>query len=305
MLAGKISGKTVELGLVPIGGIGLTICCFLLDWCSESLTAILIIVPLLGMFGGIYIVPIDSYIQVDSPNRHRGQIVATANFFGFFGALLASGMIYLISDVLQIEADKGFTLCGFLTGAMLLVITWVIYHHFARYMAMIIAKLHFRITVTGSELLPTKKPSIFICHHTAWNDTLLLLGSQRSPIRFFSESVHSHSRVIKWLYSLLKIVSAPSIELIDDNEEKLNQIKASLRIGVSVCLLIDPEVQGEALQKIKTNLHGLLVGSPYKVVMVELHKGEKTPRSSIFERLLEKVRIPATVEYVPYSVSPR
>lgn len=298
-IAGKISGKSIELGLVPIAGVGMTIGCFLLDAWSDHLSLIIPLVIMLGAFGGIYLIPLDAYIQVASPNKHRGQIVATANFFGFLGVLFASGTLYFISEVLVLPADKGFTFFGFLTAAMVVLITWTIYHHFTRYLGMLFAKLHFRMTVTGKEAVPTDKPSVFVCHHTAWNDTLLLLGSQRTPVRFFSEHMHDHSPMIKRIYKLLRIVSIPSIEFIENDKEKVHQIYDSLRRGVSVCMFVDPSVQGEDLERIQFNLKQILTGTPFKVLHVELHKGEKVPRTDRFQELLQKVRVPATIEFAP------
>ncbi|SCA63604.1 Uncharacterized protein SCG7086_AX_00050 [Chlamydiales bacterium SCGC AG-110-P3] len=296
-VAGKISGKSIELGLVPIAGAGMTIGCFLLDAWSDHLFLIIPLIVALGACGGMYIVPLDAYIQVASPNKHRGQIVATANFFGFLGVLFASGILYFISEILVLPADKGFTFLGFLTIGMVVIVTWTIYHHFTRYLGMLFAKLHFRMTVTGTEMVPLDKPSVFICHHTAWNDTLLLLGSQRTPVRFFSEHMYDHSPMIKRLYKLLRIVSIPSIEFIEDDQKKVHQIYDSLRRGVSVCMFVDTSVRGEDLERISFNLKQMLTGTPYNVLHVELHKGEKITRSSRFQQLLQKVRVPATIRF--------
>ena len=85
ILAGKISGNTVELGLVPLAGIGVAISCFLLDYFSSDLYYVIPFVVLVGAFGGMYQIPLDSYVQVASPNKFRGQIVAATNFLSFTG----------------------------------------------------------------------------------------------------------------------------------------------------------------------------------------------------------------------------
>lgn len=297
MMAGKISGRSIELGLVPLGGIGMAIGSIGMDLFSNHPWAIIVLIPCMGIAGGIYLVPLDSYIQFASPNRHRGQIAATTNFFGFFGVLLSSAALFFISDVLGLSADKGFAIFGVFTAIMVVVAIWAIYHHFTRYLGMLLAKLHYRMTITGNESIPHDKPSIFVCHHTAWNDTLLLLGSQRTPVRFFTEKVLDHSPFVKWLYSLLKIVSIPSIELIEDSAERMKQIRSSLRRGVSICLFVDPSIDAASMKRVLEQLHQLREGTPYKVVNVELHKGEKLARTDRFRQLIEKIRVPATIEF--------
>ncbi|MCB1136375.1 MAG: MFS transporter, partial [Chlamydiia bacterium] len=68
VLAGKLSGRFVELGLVPFAGIGIILCYFGIDYYSESLSAAIILTLLVGVFGGIFVIPFDTFIQVTSPN---------------------------------------------------------------------------------------------------------------------------------------------------------------------------------------------------------------------------------------------
>jgi len=297
IIAGKVSGNTVELGLVPLAGGGMVIGFFLLDAWATHLSMIIPLIIMTGMLGGIYLIPLDSYIQVNAPSRHRGQIVATANFYGFLGVLLASGTLYLFNDLLGLPADKGFTFFGYITLIALIAITSVIYHHLTRLLGAILAHLHFSMKVNGDDLLTADKPSLFICRHTAWNDTLLLLGSQRSPVRFFTESLQDHSPFLKKLYRLLKIVLIPSIELIDDDSERMEQINTSLRRGVSVCLLVNPSVADDYMERLKDNFQNMLRGTPFGVIMVELKKEEGRIHSSFFTKLLRKLRVPATVTF--------
>ena len=118
IIAGKISGKTVELGIVPLAAFGVAISCFMLDIFSTSLLPVIPLVMILGLFGGMYQIPMDSYIQVASPSKNRGQIVAATNFVSFLGVLAASGLVYFVTEVFGLNADKGFTIVG---GMALLV----------------------------------------------------------------------------------------------------------------------------------------------------------------------------------------
>src|SRR5204862_2751931 len=52
LIAGKISGRIVELGLVPLGALGISICAFLLDIFSPHLLMVIPIVTALGISGG-------------------------------------------------------------------------------------------------------------------------------------------------------------------------------------------------------------------------------------------------------------
>jgi acyl-[acyl-carrier-protein]-phospholipid O-acyltransferase/long-chain-fatty-acid--[acyl-carrier-protein] ligase len=90
VLAGKLSGTTVELGFVPLAGVGMTIACFLLDAVGHHLYLVLPTLIFTGLVGGMFLVPLDTYAQVASPNHMRGEVVATTNFIGFCGVLCSA-----------------------------------------------------------------------------------------------------------------------------------------------------------------------------------------------------------------------
>ena len=154
ILAGKISGKVAELGLVPLASIGVAVCCYLLDFFSHSLFAGNSFGAFLGLFGGIYQIPLDSHVQTSSPKQSRGQIVAATNFMSFFGVLCASGFLYLLSEVLHVSPDKGFAFMGTFTLFVTAIVGFQFFDYLARFFCMILSKLHFRTTFHGTEHIP-------------------------------------------------------------------------------------------------------------------------------------------------------
>lgn len=301
ILAGKISGKTVELGLVPLAGIGVVISCYLLDLFSDQLFVVVPLVVVLGLFGGIYQIPLDSYIQITSPNTSRGQIVAATNFLSFFGVLCASGLLFLVTEVFGLKADKGFTIVGSLTLIVTAVIGFQFFDYLTRFIAMILSKLHFKTKFEGTENIPGDTPSIFVCTHTAWNDTLLLLGAQRRRMRFFihQEMDHQH-RWIKRLYHMLRVVFIPTIEPLEDNAACINAIKNSLKKGISVCIFVENENLVEEIDKLKQSYSFQEIhdetGIP-SIIPVVIEKGEKQSQSAFLTRMLNKFRVPAAVSF--------
>ncbi len=185
-LAGRLSGKSVEFGLVPIGGIGMALSCFLIDYYSESLPHILIIIYMVGFFGGMYLVPLDSYIQVASPKTHRGQVVATTNFFGFLGVLGSAGAIYINSEVLQLEPDKGFTFVGILTVIIVISISISMSGYIVRFFSFLFSYVFFPASLKGKDGVPIDRPSIFIVPQIFWPWAAVLLASQRRRVRLLT-----------------------------------------------------------------------------------------------------------------------
>jgi len=134
VIAGKISGKTVELGLVPVAAGMMAVCLFLMHFYSDSFYSIVILTAVIGLFGGLFDIPLESYIQYKSPANVRGHIVAATKFMSSFGVLCASGLIYLLSNVLHLNASEGFYILGFIIVIATIVYGYLYREHLMRYM---------------------------------------------------------------------------------------------------------------------------------------------------------------------------
>jgi len=294
LIAGKISGSSVELGLVPVAGIGICICCYLLDFLSNELFLVLPTILLLGVLGGIYVVPLDSYIQLRSPDKHRGQVIAATNFLSFLGVLLASLLLYLTSEVFGFDADKGFTIVGTITMLVSIVIMFQFFDYSSRFVGMVLSRLHFRTTLSGEENIPDA-PAIYLCTHTAWNDTLILLGAQRHRMRFFVEKEQEHKTWVKRLYKMLRVVNIPSIEPLENDQQCMEKIEETISRGVSVCIFVDnPDICSEWDKLMKSYS---FQGINASIIPVSIEKGSKEKEPKLFKRLLNKVHVPASISF--------
>lgn len=117
-LAGRLSKKFIELGVVPLAALGIALCCFSLDISSANLPCVIALMLVIGLFGGLYVVPVDTFIQVGSFQLSRAENIAAANFLGFVGVLGASGLLVFNDKVLKMSPAGGFSLFGGLTLLM-------------------------------------------------------------------------------------------------------------------------------------------------------------------------------------------
>lgn len=298
LLAGKISGKIVELGLVPFGALGIAVCAFMLNIFSDQFWVVVPLVTLLGVFGGLYEIPLDSYVQVVSPKKMRGQMVAATNFLSFVGVLFASSLIYLNSEVFHIQADQGFTVVGFLTLGVMVAFSIQFFDYLTRFVASILSKLHFRTLFRGKENIPDC-PAVYVCTHTAWNDTLLLLGSQRRRMRFFIEREQDHSRLLGRLYRLLRVVFIHDVKPLEQNQECLSAILATLKKGISVCIFIQNWDVDSEIEKLyqSSPFNQIIEEANYPIIPVRIEKGVKHPRFECLQRFFKKYRVPASIAF--------
>jgi MFS family permease len=100
-LAGWLSGRKIELGLVPLGGIGMisaaAIAAVTLHWVPALVACIVVI----GFFTGFYLVPLYSLLQHRAPKSSKGDAVAVSNFINVTGAIAASLLFFVLVSAFQ------------------------------------------------------------------------------------------------------------------------------------------------------------------------------------------------------------
>jgi len=105
MLAGRLSGNKVELGLVPLGSILMAVFSVLLYSARGSYNWSAAMLGLLGASSGLFIVPLNAYLQQRSEAREKGRLIATNNFYNTVGLLIASATLWLMHDKLHVSHE--------------------------------------------------------------------------------------------------------------------------------------------------------------------------------------------------------
>ncbi len=169
MLSGRVSKDTVEPGITCIAGFFLGILFLLLFLFSTSLVAVVILLLLLGIAGGFYVVPCDSFLQVYSPNEKRGQIIAASNFLSFVGVLLAAVYLYIVGQEFGLSAASGFGILGILCLVVNLVMIGRLSSSFFPFFANRILK-KFR----KAHLFSSVPNGVLVLRSNSWLDAILL-----------------------------------------------------------------------------------------------------------------------------------
>jgi len=95
-LVGFLSGGKVELGMVPIGALGMIAATLIAACALDHLTALVVCITLIGFFTGFYIVPLFTLLQHRAPKTSKGDAIATSNFINVTGAIISSMMFFLL-----------------------------------------------------------------------------------------------------------------------------------------------------------------------------------------------------------------
>lgn len=107
-LAGYLSGGKVELGLVPIGCLGMIAALVLAGVAIELIAVLVLALVVIGFFSGFYMVPLYTLLQHRAPKTSKGDLIATSNFINVTGAITATllfGLLVLLSRVTGITPE--------------------------------------------------------------------------------------------------------------------------------------------------------------------------------------------------------
>lgn len=142
LLCERLSRHRVELGLVPLGSMGLTLFGILLWWHAASVPStaatrdwlmlladpdarwVLLDILALGAFGGLYIVPLYALIQSRSLSQERSRVIAANNILNALFMVVSAIFAILLLTVAGLTIPQLF-----LTVAVLnvLVAGWIFY----------------------------------------------------------------------------------------------------------------------------------------------------------------------------------
>jgi len=173
VLAGQLSKDRVEPGLSCICGLFIGVFFVALHLCSFSLVLTNVFLGLLGLVGGAFLIPFDSFIQVNSPQEKRGQVIAATNFFSFTGVLLAAFCLYFISEELGFSASSGFVLMGVMTLVVDIVLIGRLSSLFFPFFVKKILKRMRKLVVKTAVPGPS---TALILQSTSWWDAVLLFS---------------------------------------------------------------------------------------------------------------------------------
>jgi acyl-[acyl-carrier-protein]-phospholipid O-acyltransferase/long-chain-fatty-acid--[acyl-carrier-protein] ligase len=120
-----LTGKTIELGLTPVAGLGIAASLGATSVADGywSLGGALLA---LGFFGGLFVVPFMAWIQRSAAAGEKGLIISTANFLDMAGVLGASGLLGILHSSLGFDPRTVLVIAGFAacSHVVLLLVFW-------------------------------------------------------------------------------------------------------------------------------------------------------------------------------------
>jgi acyl-[acyl-carrier-protein]-phospholipid O-acyltransferase/long-chain-fatty-acid--[acyl-carrier-protein] ligase len=240
-LAGYLSARKIEYGLIPLGALGVSAFSFCMGQSGLSTIQFGVFLGLLGFFGGFYIVPINALIQHRPDKKRKGSIIAMQALLSWMG-ILASAGVYLFLKRSGLSTENIFTFIGTMTLVGTVYVVWLLPDALLRLMLIILTNTIYRIRINGRENIPDKGGVLFVCNHLSYVDALLLVASIDRPIRFImAQDVYS-IRFIKPFAKILKAIPIPATVRPRETLKALGQARELIRQGEVVCIFAEGQI---------------------------------------------------------------
>lgn len=251
MLCDRLSQHRVDPGIVPIGCFGISLFGFglyamtpsvipatdgIIAFISQpSLWPVFISLLLLGVAGGIFIVPLYTLMQQRAKEDQRAQIIAANNIWNAVFMVISAIAAIVCLSLLQLSIPQFFLLLAGLNSLVLLYIYFQAPDFFWRFVVWVVTHTMYRVHHQNLNNLPQQGGTLLVCNHVSYMDALLLAGACPRPIRFLMDKDIYNLPIVNTFCRACKAIP------VDANDRKsvrtaFAQVATYLENGDIVCV---------------------------------------------------------------------
>lgn len=253
LLCEKLSGRKVEIGLVPFGAIGLSLFGIDLYFASLGYTntapvdfvgvlarhgtiRILADILLLGVFGGFFIVPLFALIQTRCDPAHVSRTIAGMNILNALFMVASAGVaVFLIKRGFSIP--EMFLTTALLNAVVAIYIFSLVPEFLMRFLAWLLIHTIHRVSTVDVERIPEEGAAVLVCNHVSYVDAIVILAASPRPIRFVMDHRIFKIPLLGFIFRTGKAIPiAPAHEDPWLMEKAFVDIAQALHEGELVCI---------------------------------------------------------------------
>lgn len=304
----KLSRRSVEIGLVPFGSIGMSVALWFAyralpatpaahldgwhfltrDWAAAAALA------LVGLFGGLFIVPLYALVQTRSEKSHVSRIQAANNALNALAMVIAAVASGLLLGA-GLPLPKLLLLAALVNAGVAVYIFSLVPEFLYRFLCWCLVTLTYRFRLAGSERIPDRGPAILVCNHVSYADALVVSAGVWRPVRFVIDHRVYNLPVLHWIFKTNKTIPIASRK--EDPalpEHAYAAIVQALKDGELVCIFPEGNITPDGgLAEFRPGLLRVLneIQVPVVPLAVSGLWGSLFSRASLKDRLTRYFRL--------------
>ncbi|MBR7745286.1 MFS transporter [Undibacterium baiyunense] len=288
LLCERLSGHKVEIGLVPFGAIGLSIFGFdlylssLMYTNTAAVTAmsfidqvgsykILFDIFMIGIFGGLYIVPLFALIQTRCDPKHLSRTIAGMNIMNALFMVVAA-----LAAMLMLK--QGFTIpqifmaTAILNALVAIYIFSVVPEFLMRFVAWILIHTVHRVKGVNVDKIPDEGAAVLVCNHVSYMDAIVIMAYSPRPIRFVMDHNIFKIPFLSWVFRTAKAIPiAPAKENPWLMEKSFIDVAQALHEGDLVCIFPEGKLTRDGeINEFKGGVMKIVERTPVPVIPMAL-----------------------------------
>ena len=291
LMCESLSHRHVEIGLVPLGAIGMSVFAIDLFFASHNLAPpssggshsllqfvsikehwrVLLDLFLLSLFTGLYSVPMYALIQLRSQRSHRARIIAANNILNAI-FMIASSLIAGVLLSSGFSIPQIFLFVGLTNALVAFYIFMLVPEYLLRFIAWIASRFVYRFKVRGELNLPTQGAALLVCNHVSFVDAILLLAASPRPVYFVMDHRIFKIPVLGWLFKLGKAIPiASQRENLQTYQQAFEAVDRVLAAGDLLAIFPEGAITRDGqLQEFKGGVMKILERRPAPVIPMAL-----------------------------------
>lgn len=283
----RLSGHRIELGIVPIGSLGLSLFGLDLyfsmpadpvatDWwlilTDGDYRRVAIDLLGVGFFGGLFIVPLYAFVQRETPADVRARVIAALNVFNALFMVVSAIMGILMLGMIGLSIPEFFLVLSLMN----LVVAGFVYQQmpeFAlRFIIWMLSHTIYRVRHQGLHHIPEEGPVLLVCNHVSYMDALVIGGAVRRPVRFVMDYRIFRTPILGSFFRLAKTIPiGPKNRVPDIYEAAFERIEEELDAGHVVCIFPEGKLTEDGeIDTFRSGVETIIARRPVPVVPLAL-----------------------------------
>ena len=326
LLCDRLSGHKVEIGLVPLASIGLSVFGIDLFFSANAFVAppllsvaeflnrpdglrILLDIVLIGLSGGLYIVPLYANIQSRTEDDSRARVIAFNNMLNALFMVIASVLGIILLGAAGLSIPEFFLVVALMNIAVALFIYYQVPEFTMRFLVWLLSHTLYRVRHQGLEYIPEQGPALIASNHVSFIDALLIAGAVRRPVRFIMYKPIFEIPVLNFIFR-----TGGAIPICSPKEDEavylaaMDTIAQGLEQGDLLCIFPEGKLSRDGeIDELRPGILRMIERSPAPVVPMALrglwggffsHSGSG-PFKKPFRRIWSKIDVVAAPPIVP------
>ncbi|MCR9906615.1 MFS transporter [Vibrio campbellii] len=290
-LCEKLSFNQVELGILPFGILGLTIFSADLLWAVPAIESfpsqyydvqsfvaqsshirVMTDLFLVGVSGGVFIVPLYAFIQSRSEEGECAQSIAANNIMNALFMVASAAVSILVLSVLEFSIVELFAILAVGNFVVAIYVYRQVPEFTQRFISYLLSHCLYRVSVTGRQHIPEQGAALIVANHVSYVDALILMGTSTRPVRFVMDKSISELPVLKHVFRHAGVIPICSPRKCAETYKRaFEQIEQALNNDEVVCIFPEGRLTSNGeLGEFRPGVEKILKRTPVPVIPMAL-----------------------------------